>query len=51
MADALHDRNYYRMLDDEEIIELARASQDEMTIELADRLELEIDYIKAQETK
>lgn len=32
------DRNYYRMLDDEELIDLARETNNELAIVLAERL-------------
>ena len=32
------DRNYYRMLDDEELIDMARESNNELALVLAERL-------------
>lgn len=34
----MKDRNYYRMLDDEDLIDIARGSDNELAIVLAERL-------------
>ena len=38
MLEHINDRNFYRMLDDEELIAEGRASKDELAFVLAERL-------------